>query len=145
MARRLRLSSGSVLLSIAGVDCVTATDAQLLFNSGGLPYNGCLLSGRILHGSLSAGFPRTVTIPYGKTFSVAPRCMYGVLDPDDSYGVFTPNWFTGEVTGVPAAGYLMYITATVGLSSVTFAVHLTVFSGGAPNSLPDFCYVIFTT
>lgn len=153
VARRVIISSSSVLVSPSGVDAATATDQQLLFNSGGLPYNGLYMSGRLSSVAFSestAGitgggtqYTRTATISFGKTFAAAPRVIFGVRDPDFSYNSYTPYWGVGNNVTSPLTGSQAGLSLSVGTSSMTFTEVYDYWSGGAINRLIDVSYAVF--
>lgn len=143
MARRVYMSGDKILVSIPGIDALFATDAQLVLNSGGRPYNGSLLHGVIPHASFtqstSGGITvRAFTLSFGKTFPVAPRLLWGAIDPNAGYGRFAPYYYRTQI-GVWDENIEVNVTTTAAAWKLTQAG-----SGvGVASIAADIAYLIF--
>ncbi|MGH6861948.1 MAG: hypothetical protein ACRECY_16985 [Phyllobacterium sp.] len=126
MVQRIWIQPGITRVSKPGFNVLTATDAQLQFN-GDWPGGAKFLRGSV--SSSITGGERVLTVPYGKTFTVAPLMMVyvvgtaGVWYP--GYGQWMWNLSVSQTQNIPKATQWTRTEVRPGLSSVEFQVSNT--------------------
>lgn len=95
MPNRVLLDAAGLKVSLPGVNVLTATDAQLLFNSSYATLVP-LIRGRFAIECRRATNlpPNTRTVNFGRTFDTVPLCMFFV-DSEFNSGLLTGNQHIG--------------------------------------------------
>jgi hypothetical protein len=161
MAHRWRFTAATQKVSQAGVDVLTATGSQLLFDGAGAAYNGLLASGVALAsafletsvsvsnpgGSTGTRYTRVATIGFGRDLGYVPRVIVGFLDPTDSAKPFSTNcWFDDLGRGGGSSyntGSVLTLSRSASSSSLTITIVYLHYDGAGFTRALDIPYLIF--
>src|SRR6478609_5740099 len=111
MSNRVYISPSNFRVSKPGYDAVGDTNPDhLLFDAFGWKSQGCFMKGLVHSSSFSyltgswMGSAYSLDIMYGKTFSVAPKVHWGVIDPQTNGFMASYQGLTQYGTQVLGAG-----------------------------------------